>query len=115
MDKDTAIVVSYFLNSKQNEVKELGKVTLKMNRLMDESGELTVRKGESGLGSARGEENGIGIFSGGLKRYPMQNDKQLDESKCLRLEGSQYLAKLRFKCTLISSTVSKLSLSSISP
>jgi hypothetical protein len=81
---------------------------------MDENGDSTVRKGESGMGSARGEENGVGIFSGGQKRSVPLKHKQSDESKCLRLEGGQHLAKLRFKCTLISSTVSKLSLSSIS-
>lgn len=49
-------MVSYYLNSKPTEIKELGKITLKMTRFMEESGDLTVRKGESTGG--KGDENG---------------------------------------------------------
>ena len=49
-------MVSYYLNSKPIEVKELGKITLKMTRFMEESGDSTVRKGETVL--ENGKEGG---------------------------------------------------------
>ena len=79
-------MVNYFLNTKQNEVKELGRIAVKMNRLMDESGESTVRKGESGTGSNRGEENGGKLVTNGWqKRNLQQKTKQGEEMRCLRL------------------------------
>ena len=48
------------MNSKPNEVKELGRLALKMNRFVEENGDSTVRKGES---TGRMEEN-VSKFSG---------------------------------------------------
>jgi hypothetical protein len=47
IDKDTFICINYYLNTKKDEVKELGKLPLKMVRFMEDNGKETLRKGES--------------------------------------------------------------------
>jgi hypothetical protein len=47
IDKDTFICINYYLNTKKEEVKELGKLPLKMVRFMEDNGKETLRKGES--------------------------------------------------------------------
>jgi hypothetical protein len=87
----------------------MGKITLKMSLFMEESGDSTVRKGETMIGKV--EENGEKAGISGLQKRNGVKSKKVDDMKCLRLEGSQYLAKLRFKCRLLHSAVSKLPMS----
>jgi hypothetical protein len=59
----------------------------------------------------KGEENGEKAGVNGLQKRNGVKSKKVGDMKWLKLEGSQYLAKLRFKCRLLQSSVSKLPIS----
>ena len=103
VQKDTFIIVNYYLNGKQEEVKVLGKLTLRMNRFMEEVGDSTLRKGldySSNSYSNRNEQTPINNRNYNTSNQPYQNKPigQVNTNKKLVQKNSLKGSLQDFKC-----------------